>query len=316
VATDIYGMSFRDLTCGGLFMGGGDFALPLPGVIVDGVSLRFAVASCDAATQALTLAPTPVPSMGLPEGCTSTGCLVGPPIPMPSDSPGFHTCIVTRVALDASGTATCDGTVNVSVPLTQEVFWTSDAAPLLPGVQPCPVCDQGHCVGGANNGGLCRVQGSLQDDAHPTSNDCPPAAATSLGAAVAWPKFTTGSVVAEARQGGNQHRVFCGYCRDVLGTLYFQSPITWCADDSACQSPYDGCEQRDGGAFGPGGGAVERISLTGTPAQCLADGGPHPATLVGGGCIQPPTAGPGTLTNTYDLPGPEVLSLPGDLQLK
>lgn len=315
-ATDIWGMVFRDLTRGGMYFGGGGNAVPLPGIVVDGVSLPFAVNSCDAATQALTLGPTPAPSTGLPEGCTSSGCLIGPPMPITGDPPAWSQCIVNRFALDASGTATCDGTVNATVPLTQEVFWTGDVAPSLPGVQPCPVCVLNHCVGGANNGGFCRPQGSLQDAAHPTSNDCPPAAASSIGVAVAVARLTSAQVAAKPYKSGFQYRVFCGYCRDVLGSGKFQSPVTPCVSDADCKAPYDGCEQRDGGAFGPNGGAVEHIGLSGAPAECLADSQPHPAMLVGGACVQPPPPSAATMAALYNLPGPEVLSLPCDLQLK
>ena len=303
----------RDLACGGVFAGGGQNTMTLPWTMPDGVLIPFQVTACDPGNRTMTLAAIPAPASGVARECTAAGCLVGPPLPVPNSAPALSSCIVTAFGLAASGTASCDGTATLTLPLDHEVFLTGDAAPTVPGVQPCPVCVQGRCAGGANNGLACRAEGSLGGDAYPTSSDCPPLPAQRLGGFAATAEVVTGPVVAQAYPTGPSGRVFCGYCRN-QSTSAFAHPVVACASDADCHPPFHSCEQRSNGAFGPGGGGVEHITITGTAGGCLAGGAAPAVTLAGGGCVAPSFSGPVNLL--FDLPGPETLSLPGELRLQ
>ena len=74
------------------------------------------------------------------------------------------------------------------------------------------------------------------------------------------------------------------------------------------------CEQRDSGAFGPGGGGVETITETGAPGGDLTDGLGHASTLVSWFCIPPNFVA--VVDSALDWPGPGAVSLPGTAQLR
>ncbi len=112
-------------------------------------------------------------------------------------------------------------------------------------------------------------------------------------------------------------RVFCGYCRDADVTGDFAEPAFECDTNADCApvSPtFEACEQRNNGAFGPNGGAVQTITMSGAVPECLADNLPHAATVAAGMCAAP------TFTQTVDaatdLRGPAAFSLKGTFQLQ
>jgi len=112
--------------------------------------------------------------------------------------------------------------------------------------------------------------------------------------------------------------VFCGYCRDKNGTLAFEQPFHQCWENgmavgAACTEPFESCEQRDQGAFGPGGQAAKTITVIGTPAGNTFDGLPHAAKVAGNFCI-PPTFDP-TVDASGNLPGPGATALNGVTEL-
>ena len=74
------------------------------------------------------------------------------------------------------------------------------------------------------------------------------------------------------------------------------------------------CEQRDPGAFGPGGGGVLTITETGAPGGNLTDGLGHASILVSRFCIGPTFTA--TVDAAGDLPAPGAVALPGTAQLK
>jgi hypothetical protein len=115
-------------------------------------------------------------------------------------------------------------------------------------------------------------------------------------------------------------RVFSGFCRDTDGTLAFEgsSPATahlcWengMAQNAACAEPFESCEQRTNGAFGPAGGSNRTIIAIGNGSSIL--GGPTLGTLVSIFSI-PPTFDP-TVDSAGDLPGPGAVALPGTATL-
>jgi len=319
-ATDANGMLFTNLACNGIYLGGGNNSIPLPILMPDQTKLALAISSCDSAKELLTLTAAPAPLTGSTRTCSTAGCSFGAPVAIPNAaSTPTSTCAVFTVAQDASGTSSCEGDATVSLPLSAEIFLTGDTSPAIAGIQSCPLCSGGTCIGGPNNGRACVPANTAANAGYPTSQDCPPAPALLIGDIPIGANFTSGIVTSEAgvTGGGNGRRhVFCSYCRHVdpfTGPGPFQSPAQPCDTDADCAAPFESCSQRSDGAFGPNGAGVTTFSLTGTPATCLADGGSHASTLVGGTCVEPTFSA--VLDAAADLPGPAALSLQGNAQL-
>ena len=78
----------------------------------------------------------------------------------------------------------------------------------------------------------------------------------------------------------------------------------------ACVQPFETCEQRSNGAFGPFGGANATITAVGSAASILA--GPAPATLVS--IFSIPPSFDQTVDAAGDLPGPGAIAIPGTAQ--
>jgi len=114
-----------------------------------------------------------------------------------------------------------------------------------------------------------------------------------------------------------ENRVSAGCCRDAAGTGAFAQPAQKCWENgmavgSPCTEPFQSCEQRNNGAFGPGGGANGTITVVGTAGGDLS-AGPQPGTIAGIFGI-PPTFDP-TVDAAGDLPGPGAVALPGTARL-
>jgi hypothetical protein len=195
-----------------------------------------------------------------------------------------------------------------------------------PAVQPCPICNPTTliCNGGQNNGMAC-VPGAqlVTGPAFPTSHDCTVSTLVALGDIPIPFELSTGTTIRKAFASATQPRVFCGFCRDADGTLCFEGdpsgacpPSTNlhpCSSDDECDQPFEACQQRSGGAFGPNGGSYSTATEIGTPAGSLEDFGPHAGTLSGFFCI-PPTY-MALIDGSSDLPGPGAVALSGTLQL-
>jgi hypothetical protein len=219
-------------------------------------------------------------------------------------------------------------------------------------IQPCPICNAttGRCNGGANGMGT-PMGGTVDADSpctpdggqnvagvqFPTSHDCTIAASQFVGTIPVPFLLTTGTSTDTAVPSGTQQRVFCGFCRDRNGTLTGfgtcggPSPNNGmacvikadcpggtctaqpCESDADCAEPLERCEQRNEGAFGPGGGANKTITLVGTPGGDLNDFLPHDATLVSAFCIPP--LFDSIIDPAADLPGPGAVSLPGKIDI-
>ena len=72
--------------------------------------------------------------------------------------------------------------------------------------------------------------------------------------------------------------------RDADASGAFANPAQKCWENGmavgpACVQPFETCQQRDQGAFGPNGGAVRTINVFGSPLAGIL-GGAVPATLV------------------------------------
>jgi hypothetical protein len=278
----------------------------------------------------VTLANLTSADTGSDRNCTSVGCLFGPPLPIPNaGSPPTSVCVVNKVATDASGSADCTtGESNLSLPLTSTLYLTGDILPAVPGVQPCPICSNGTCQGGPNDGHPCTPGSSAINEAFPTSHDCPPPESANIGGLPIAFNLSTSTQTKTATNNttSGQNNVFCGFCRDInaAGTGCFAgdpgascpaggSSFQACTSNTDCSASFPDCEQRNPGAFGPAGGGARTITETGSPAGNMTDNAPHPSTLVSIFCI-PPTFNP-TVDAAGDLPGPGAVSLSGMAQL-
>ena len=341
---DFNGGTFNTVTCGGLYFGGGANAVPLPAITPDLGQTVVGLTSCT--VQTATIAPTTSVDTGSNLNCSSPGCFFGGPLSIPNTaSTATSTCVINTVKTAASGTVECGlGQQDVSLPLDSEIFLTgddkTDPTDTIPGIQPCPLCSSGTCIGGPNDTLPCTPGDTNQSGTlpgYPTSHDCPPDPMFSIGTIPINLALTTGTTswtgtVATNDTGSTvstQQRVFCGYCRDRNASNCFKGdpdtacPVSsppfqqcWSAGatfGSACTEPFESCEQRDGGAYGPGGGSVKTITLAGTTAGNVFDGAPHAQKLVTNFCI-PPTFN-ATVDATADLPGPGALALTGLTEL-
>lgn len=314
------GSLFANVACSGLYFGGGQNSVPLPGTIPD---LGVSTVRLDSCTgQQAVLGETNAAETGSSLTCSDVGCFFGAPLSVPNaNSTPTSTCVLNRVAGPASGALNCaTGDALINLPLSSEVFLTGDQEPGVGGIQPCPRCPSGTCIGGVNNGMSCTPGTSPLNPSYPTSHDCPPDPMLSLGnlpigfalstGVVSWtgtvPTNDDGSV-------GGQQRVFAGFCRDADATGAFANPSQKCWENGvavgpACTQPFETCQQRDQGAFGPNGGAVKTITTSGSPLAGILSGA-VPATLVSVFGV-PPTYDP-TVDAAGNLPGPGAAAIPG-----
>jgi hypothetical protein len=331
---DSGGAVVTNLACAGLFTGGGGNSVPLPFSVPDKGTAVSAITSC--AVQAATLGGATSAETGSNRNCTDVGCLFGAPlaVPNPGSTP-TSVCVLNAASAAVTGTLQCDtGATTVNLPLTSVIFLTGDTStdPMstITGIQPCPLCSGGSCIGGPNNGSPCDPGTTTLggNEAYPTSHDCPPDPMFSIGSLPIAFSLTSGSLTWSGTPATNdtgstvsvQGRVFSGFCRDTDGTTAFEgtSPATahqcWengMAVGAACSGTFESCEQRNNGAFGPSGGANRTIIAIGNGMSLL--GGPQQGTLVSIFSI-PPTFDP-TVDAAGDLPGPGAVALPGTATL-
>jgi hypothetical protein len=307
-----------NLALGGLYLGGGGASVAQPQTLPDMGQLITQITSLGGGCAA-TLGPTTSTATGSNRSCTAAGCLFGAPLPVPNaGSTPTSFCGVSQVAGGgASGTSDCcTGAIDVNLSLSTAVYLTGDTATdpagTIAGIQPCPLCSAGTCIGGPNNGMACTAATTALNNSYPTSHDCPPDPMFLVNTITLTPTLTTGTVSWTGTPATNdtgltvaaQTRVFCGYCRNInIGQ--FQSPAQKCwqngmAVGPACTGSFDECEQRSNGAFGPGGGNVKTITALGVPSGGICS--PAPAHLATVQCV-PPTYDI-TIDASFDLPGP------------
>lgn len=353
---DAIGGVFDTVTCGGLYFGGGENAVPLPAITPDLGETVVEFTSC--VGQTATVGPTTSTDTGSKLNCSDVGCFFGSPLPIPNAaSTPTSTCLLVTVTVPISGTADCAlGTQDISLPTQSAIHLTGDGetdpGDSIAGIQPCPLCsggdpmtpNSGSCIGGPNNGMSCTPASTNQGGTalgYPTSHDCPPEPSLLIGTIPNNLRPTTGTVTWTATPATNdsgstastQTRVFAGYCRDValpggtssfdldpnpgpFDTLFQQCWENGMALGPPCSEALNGaesCEQRDHGAFGPGGGAVRTITVTGSPAGPVVDGAPHAQKLVTNFAV-PPTFD-ATVDAAANLPGPGTLALTGQTEL-
>ncbi len=128
--------SIKDLSCGGLDIGGGSAGTP-ENINPDGTTNRFAITGCVGSSCTLG-AYTTAPAVNSADvDCTTTNCKFGSPLPIPVN--GAPVCVVNTLSAPASGTLdiSTGSTTNLSIQLTSAVSLTGNQS------QPCPVCKNG-----------------------------------------------------------------------------------------------------------------------------------------------------------------------------
>ncbi len=277
VTRDGGGVLLRNLSCGGLAIGGGNASVA-ESIVPNGATNRFAVGTCTGSV--CPVLPTTSP-IGVID-CTTTGCNFGPPLPIPNA--GTTTCVVNKISAPVSGTfdiATGE-TSNLSLQLSSRLFVTGNAA------QPCPRCSasgtptapgSGTCDRGARAGLACTSTNSQG-----LSKDCLP--------------------------GGDDGAVDLGNLPIDLTPLSTGQLLETSPDGLFC--PGQGTNQR--GCF-QGGVNCRSIEENGSPAGSLTPlDTPKPLTMGSIFCI-PSTSSP--LVNfAANLPGPGAFSLVGTMTLR
>ncbi len=323
------GAEYTSIGCGGLYVGGGQNSITLPLATPDFLHWVVELTSCTG--QTATVGPATSTETGSSRTCTDVGCFFGGPLTVPNtSSTPTSACVIINVAAPASGTMNCSaGSANIDVPLDAGIFLTGDSLSSVPGIQPCPLCNggspgvlnSGTCQGGTNDMGTCTPANSMQGPSYPTSHDCPPQPSLDIGTIPIGLALDSGTVnwvgtAAPNPASSAQTRVFCGYCRDPE-SAGFKNPFQQCWQNGplgpACTAPYDSCQQRSVGAFGPNGGGVKTITAVGVPGGNILDGLSHDQTLVSVFCI-PPTFN-ATVDAGADLPGPAAAALHGTRKL-
>ena len=323
------GAQFAPIGCGGLYVGGGQNSITLPLATPDFLHWVVGITSCTG--QTATVGATTSTQTGSRRNCTDVGCFFGGPLTIPnSSSTPTSACVIISVASPASGSMDCGtGSADIDLPLDAGIFLTGDSLPSVPGIQPCPLCNggspgvpnSGTCQGGTNDMGACTPANSMQGPSYPTSHDCPPQPSLDIGTIPIGLALDSGTVnwvgtAANNPASAAQTRVFCGYCRNPE-TGAFQNPFQQCWQNGplgpACTVPFESCQQRSVGAFGPNGGGVKTITAVGAPAGPLVDGLSHDQTLASVFCI-PPTFTP-TVDAGADLGGPAAAALHGTRKL-
>jgi hypothetical protein len=171
------GVVIKNLTCGGLNIGGGGSQIP-EGPTPSGSVSRFALSCAGAACTVSANATVPTVNTAAPD-CTNTGCNFGTPLPINNPViPSISTCVVNKWASPATGTLNLTtGAASLGIPLASDVYLT--------GLALCPKCSAtgspgtpgvGTCMGGARNGLACT-------STNPTglTRDCIPTNATKIG---------------------------------------------------------------------------------------------------------------------------------------
>ena len=317
------------MQCGGLYFGGGGNAVPLPVSVPDQGNAISKITAC--AHNTATVGAATSTETGSNRTCTDAGCLFGAPlaVPNPGSTP-TSTCVVNAIGAGVAGTVDCaTGTSSLSAPLNSIIFLTGDVntdpGSTIAGIQPCPLCSAGTCIGGPNNGMACVPGTTALNNAYPTSHDCPPDPMQNIGTLPVSFALSTGTVSWRGTTATNdtgsttstQNRVFSGFCRDAVGTGAFQQPAQKCWENgmavgAPCAEPAESCEQRENGAFGPAGGANSTITVIGTAGGNLSSG-PQAGTLASVFGI-PPTFD-ATVDSAGSLPGPGGVALPGTARL-
>jgi hypothetical protein len=316
------GSVLKNLSCGGLDIGGGNVSTPTPeGPTPAGATNAYTVGTCTGSVCPLSRTATaPRPNSTDPD-CTATGCNFGTPLPIVND--GTSTCVVNTFHADATGTVSLSGgDINLSVNLDSHIFLTGDIQDPSGNPQVCPVCSGGTCTTGPNHGKPCtstNVTG-LSRDCPPggmtcdsganggkfctQDSDCPPSGhcqpdAFDFGAPglnVNLTPLTTGKTTMSDANG-----LFCNVPPLPSGSPSYQQANRHrgCFNKPSSRTDTQVCRY---------------IEENGSPAGALTTGGPAKPVTVGAVFCIPNTGNPLIDEVSAGLPGPGATALPYSVQ--
>ncbi len=293
----------KNLTCGGLNIGGGG-SVVAEGPTPDGSVSRFAI-SCTG--NSCTISPTsvapPVNTAG--PDCTDVGCNFGTPLPIPNPGiPSLTTCVHNTWASPASGTLDLGtGVSTTNVNLTSDIYLTGNLA------QPCPQCSGSGSPGSPGTGTCDRgpraTMACTSTNSEGYTRDCPSGGVGSAGTPCPGGPGN-GSCPANNCPCG----VGGGNCCDGshVGPINVNlSPLTTSTATDTDPAGIFCLGQTSAGCFGSG--ACRTITENGSPAGPITVGTPASATLASVFCIA--ATGNGLVDASAALPGPGAVSLPG-----
>ncbi|HEX6130871.1 MAG TPA: hypothetical protein VF044_04020 [Actinomycetota bacterium] len=302
------GTILKNLTCGGLNIGGGcsqegGSCGVNEGPTPAGATTTFK-ASCPGSTCTIT-ARTAAES-GSNNDCSDTGCQFGTWLSIANG--GTSTCVLNTFQSPGSGTLDLvTGAFDGSIPLTSAVTLTGN------GAAPCPLClvggmpgqGPGTCSGAAANPGAACVGTNPSGDNY----ECLPSGFPLTPFGVDLTPISTGTTFMDTTT--DQDKVPGGVAGE------------FCPGQDLIEPGTIGCfglaKTIDEPPAGPGGPGAENpvcdyIEERGSPAAGITiGGGPVAATLGSVFCI--PAAGNGLIDGAADLPGPGATTLPGTLTL-
>jgi hypothetical protein len=302
----------KNLTCGGLNIGGGG-SVVAEGLTPDGATSLYALScaaggACDGscAGSICNIGPTstPPPLNSTAPDCTNTGCNYGTPLPIPNPAtPALSTCALNTWSSPAGGFLDLrTGASTKSVPLNSDVYLTGDP------VQPCPKCVAGTGSCSAGQGPGCCDRGPragstcVATSSTGYTRDCPTGG---VGDGTS-PCPVTGCTTCPCTPGGGQ----CCDGSHVGPIGVTLSPLTT-GPASATNSVGRFCPGQLGGTHAGcfGSTACRTINETGSPAGTVLTNQPADATLASVFCI--PATSNGLVNGSADLPGPGAVALPG-----
>ena len=281
----------KNLTCGGLNIGGGASLIP-EGPTPDGSVSRFSL-SCTGPNCTISHFDTaPGVNTASPD-CTNTGCNFGTPLPIPNPTiPGITSCVLNTWNAAAGGTLDLStGTSSTNTPLNSDTYLTGNLA------QPCPKCSatgtpaspgHGTCDRGPRTGLACTTTSSTG-----YTRDCP------TGGADATHPCTPGG--GACIDGSHVGVIQVNLSPLTTGTASKTDPAgNFCPGQSNTNGHQFGCF---------GSSACRTITENGVAAGAISNGAPASATLASVFCIA--ATGNGLVDASADLPGPGAISLPG-----
>ena len=293
----------KNLTCGGLNIGGGASTVA-EGPVPNGSTNRFAL-SC-AGSSCTVSATSTVPAVNSTDpDCTTTGCNFGAPLPIPNVSlPNLTTCVLNTYQSAASGTLDLsDGSAVTNAVLTSDIYLTGNVG------QPCPVCRAGVGGTGAVLSGTPASPATGFCDRGPRAT----LACTTTNTQGLTRDCLTGGVGAPPKdcQAGVPMHDGCIDGTHVGPITVNLSPLTTTTttvtNGTGTFCPGQGGTPGTNGCFGSG--ACRTITENGSPAGAMTTGMPANVTLAYVFCI---IATPNGLVNfAADLPGPGAVALAG-----
>jgi hypothetical protein len=300
------GTVLKNLSCGGLDIGGGNLVTPVPeGPTPAGATNLYAVTGCVGTACNLAQTSTAPAANSTDPDCSATGCNFGTPLPIVNG--GTSTCVVNHFHANASGTMdTGSGAMNLSVDLDSHILLTGDIHDPNSNQQVCPVCSGGTCTTGPNHGGAC-----TSTNPNGLTRDCPPGGSTCVDGPNGG-KFCTGdpdcpTSTCQAAFDFGSPGLHVNLTPYVTGSVSKSD-----ANGIFCTSPNQLAKHR--GCFNKPSNSADTqvcrfIQETGSPFGALSVGGaPKPGKLGSVFCI-PATGNPLIDDLAAGLPGPGATAL-------